>query len=200
MVSWTSIVAVTDCAHRRDVEVELVAAPARLHLRAAGNMLLELVDVVGDAAPRLVLAEVVGQVDVDGLGHCATSAAVQRFSSRGRRLCFARCIACSLAFAARCASRGSPAQAPVPAPAQPAPAPGTPPRPTSPPGRTSPAIAPGTSPRRGARGQVKAFNDYLASARSRGMVPTWQLLRTATSWDDCGGQPFEIPPTRNGRT
>ena len=54
-------------AHRRDVEVELVAGPAGLHLRAARNMLLELVDVVGDAAPRLVLAEVVRQVDVDGL-------------------------------------------------------------------------------------------------------------------------------------
>jgi hypothetical protein len=25
-------------------------------------------------------------------------------------------------------------------------------------------------------------------------VPTWQLLRTATAWKDCGGQPFEVPP------
>ena len=56
-------------AHRRDVEVELVAGPARLDLRAAGDVLLELVDVVGDPTPRLVLAETVGQVDVDGLGH-----------------------------------------------------------------------------------------------------------------------------------
>ena len=44
-------------------------------------------------------------------------------------------------------------------------------------------------------GQVKAFNDYLASADVSGIVPTWQLLRTATSWKDCGGQPFEVPPT-----
>src|SRR5258708_6024700 len=56
-------------AHRRDVEVELVSGPSRLHLRPAGDMLLKLVDVVGDAPPRLVLAEVVGQVDVDGLSH-----------------------------------------------------------------------------------------------------------------------------------
>src|SRR5258708_39026429 len=56
-------------AHRRDVEVELVTGPARLHLRPAGDMLLKLVDVVGDAPPRLVLAEVVGQGDVDGLSH-----------------------------------------------------------------------------------------------------------------------------------
>jgi hypothetical protein len=28
-----------------------------------------------------------------------------------------------------------------------------------------------------------------------GIVPTWQLFRTATSWRECGAQPFEIPPT-----
>ena len=43
--------------------------------------------------------------------------------------------------------------------------------------------------------QVKAFNDYLVSAAVGGVLPTWQLLRTATSWADCGGQPFEVPPT-----
>ena len=43
--------------------------------------------------------------------------------------------------------------------------------------------------------QVKAFNDYLASAGVAGIVPTWQLLRTATSWKDCGAQPFEVPPS-----
>jgi hypothetical protein len=43
-------------------------------------------------------------------------------------------------------------------------------------------------------GQVKAFNDYLASAQVTGVVPTWQLLRTATAWKDCGAQPFEVPP------
>lgn len=42
--------------------------------------------------------------------------------------------------------------------------------------------------------QVKAFNDYLLGAQVAGIVPTWQLLRTATSWKDCGGQPFEVPP------
>jgi len=43
--------------------------------------------------------------------------------------------------------------------------------------------------------QVKALNAYLASADVAGVVPTWQLLRTATSWQECGGQPFEVPPT-----
>jgi len=42
--------------------------------------------------------------------------------------------------------------------------------------------------------QVKAFNDYLVSSQVGGIVPTWQLLRTATSWKDCGQQPFEVPP------
>ena len=43
--------------------------------------------------------------------------------------------------------------------------------------------------------QVKAFNDYLATYQVSGIVPTWQLLRTATSWHKCGAQPFEVPPT-----
>jgi hypothetical protein len=42
--------------------------------------------------------------------------------------------------------------------------------------------------------QVKAFNDYLATAQVAGVLPTWQLLRTATAWKDCGSQPFEVPP------
>ncbi len=43
--------------------------------------------------------------------------------------------------------------------------------------------------------QVKSFNDYLASAQVSGVLPTWELLRTATAWQDCGGQPFEVPPS-----
>jgi len=43
--------------------------------------------------------------------------------------------------------------------------------------------------------EVKAFNDYLVAAEVGGVVPTWQLLRTATSWKDCGQQPFEVPPS-----
>src|SRR6478672_9696824 len=43
-------------------------------------------------------------------------------------------------------------------------------------------------------GQVKALNDYLTSAQVNGILPTWQLLRTATAWQECGGQPFEVPP------
>src|SRR3954451_170850 len=44
-------------------------------------------------------------------------------------------------------------------------------------------------------GQVKSFNDYLATYQVAGILPTWQLLRTATAWQKCGAQPFEVPPT-----
>ena len=42
---------------------------------------------------------------------------------------------------------------------------------------------------------VKAYNDYLTHNGVGGVVPTWQLLRTATDWRKCGAQPFEVPPT-----
>lgn len=42
---------------------------------------------------------------------------------------------------------------------------------------------------------VKAYNDYLTQNGVGGVVPTWQLLRTATDWRKCGAQPFEVPPT-----
>ena len=42
---------------------------------------------------------------------------------------------------------------------------------------------------------VKSFNDYLTQYQVSGVLPTWQILRTATSWQRCGGQPFEVPPT-----
>lgn len=44
-------------------------------------------------------------------------------------------------------------------------------------------------------GQVKAFNDYLVASGVGGILPTWTLLRTATSWQECGAQPFEVPPS-----
>jgi len=44
-------------------------------------------------------------------------------------------------------------------------------------------------------GQVKIFNDYLVANHVGGILPTWTLLRTATSWQECGAQPFEVPPS-----
>ena len=42
---------------------------------------------------------------------------------------------------------------------------------------------------------VKSFNDYLTQHGVGGVAPTWQLLRTATDWQKCGNEPFEVPPT-----
>ena len=42
---------------------------------------------------------------------------------------------------------------------------------------------------------VRAFHHYLVSNGVAGVAPTWQLLRTATAWRDCGAEPFEVPPT-----
>lgn len=41
---------------------------------------------------------------------------------------------------------------------------------------------------------VANFNHYLVTYGVGGIVPTWQLLRTATSWQRCGAQPYEVPP------
>jgi len=41
---------------------------------------------------------------------------------------------------------------------------------------------------------VKSFNDYLAAQEVGGVVPTWQLLRTASDWFKCGDNAFEMPP------
>lgn len=42
---------------------------------------------------------------------------------------------------------------------------------------------------------VKSFNDYLTANGVGGVAPTWQLLRTATDWQKCNAEPFEVPPT-----
>ena len=42
---------------------------------------------------------------------------------------------------------------------------------------------------------IKSFNDYLVTYGVGGVLPTWQLLRTASDWQKCGAQPFEVPPT-----
>ena len=42
---------------------------------------------------------------------------------------------------------------------------------------------------------VAGFNAYLNEYGVGGIVPTWMLLRTASSWERCAAQPFEVPPT-----
>jgi hypothetical protein len=40
-----------------------------------------------------------------------------------------------------------------------------------------------------------AFRHYLATQGLETVVPMWQLVRTSSSWRECGAQPFEVPPT-----
>ncbi len=44
------------------------------------------------------------------------------------------------------------------------------------------------------RAELSAFQDYLAAAGVASVVPTWQLVRTSSSWRECGAEPFEAPP------
>ena len=44
---------------------------------------------------------------------------------------------------------------------------------------------------------VKSLNDYLTTYGVGGIVPTWQLLRTASDWQKCGATPFEVPPPQD---
>jgi hypothetical protein len=46
----------------------------------------------------------------------------------------------------------------------------------------------------GARTMVLSFKSYLHAADVDNVVPTWQLVRTASKWRDCGGPRFEVAP------
>jgi len=41
---------------------------------------------------------------------------------------------------------------------------------------------------------LTAFRDYLAAAGVESVVPLWQIVRTSSSWRECGAEPFEAPP------
>ena len=48
----------------------------------------------------------------------------------------------------------------------------------------------------GVRGQVLSFESWQEAAGVRGVVPTYQLVRTASMWRECNGPAFEVPPFR----
>ena len=41
---------------------------------------------------------------------------------------------------------------------------------------------------------VGQFHKYLSDAGVAYVVPTWQILRTASQWQPCGAEPFSMPP------
>ncbi len=47
------------------------------------------------------------------------------------------------------------------------------------------------------RAGLVAFRDYLAAQGLESVVPMWQLVRTSSSWRQCGAEPFEVPPAGN---
>jgi len=44
--------------------------------------------------------------------------------------------------------------------------------------------------------RVVEFESWLRAKRIAGVLPTWQILRTATMWSECNGPPFEVPPRK----
>jgi hypothetical protein len=46
----------------------------------------------------------------------------------------------------------------------------------------------------GMRGAILSFESWQQAAGVSGVLPTYQILRTASMWRECGGQPFEVPP------
>jgi len=46
----------------------------------------------------------------------------------------------------------------------------------------------------GHRGRILSFEAWQDAAGVRNVIPTWQLVRTASMWRECNGPPFEVPP------
>jgi hypothetical protein len=46
----------------------------------------------------------------------------------------------------------------------------------------------------GVRASVLSFEAWQQAAGVDGVLPTWQIVRTASMWRECGGPPFEVPP------
>ncbi len=44
------------------------------------------------------------------------------------------------------------------------------------------------------RAGLTAFRNHLAAEGVEKVVPLWQLVRTSSSWRECGAEPFEAPP------
>jgi len=45
-------------------------------------------------------------------------------------------------------------------------------------------------------GQTLSFESWQEAAGVKGVLPSWQLIRTASMWRECDGPPFEVPPFR----
>jgi hypothetical protein len=113
-------------------------------------------------------------------------------------------LAAVLALATGCTPRQERAPAPKPVPQVPIPTPAEPSLAPSP----EPGPAPDqalTDPERDIvlftiwhgkhSAEVDPFSAYLVSENLAQVVPTYQLLRSASMWKECHAEPFEVPPT-----
>jgi hypothetical protein len=46
------------------------------------------------------------------------------------------------------------------------------------------------------RAEVASLEKWLRAKRLNNVLPTWQVLRTASMWRVCNGPPFEVPPRK----
>lgn len=46
------------------------------------------------------------------------------------------------------------------------------------------------------RSEVAKLEKWLRAKRVHDVLPTWQVLRTASMWKPCNGPPFEVPPRK----
>jgi len=49
----------------------------------------------------------------------------------------------------------------------------------------------------GLQASILSFESWQEAAGVGGVLPTWQLIRTASMWRECGGPPFEVPPPQH---
>jgi len=49
------------------------------------------------------------------------------------------------------------------------------------------------------RDNVRAFQAYLEQRRVSDVLPTWQLVRTSSSWRECSAERFEVAPVQQWR-
>ena len=105
-----------------------------------------------------------------------------------------------IAALAACSPRPGPTPAPPPPPL-PAPAPlPAPPAPPPAPAPTPPLSDSERGPllfaewRSRHAVEVEAFEEFLGRAELAQVVPTYQLLRSASMWKECEADPFEVPP------
>ncbi len=173
-------------AERSDGKVELVTGPAMLDVGAARNVLGQAVDIGGDSTPGLVLAQAVRQIDLDRTVHAPCVAGAETlFKPPLATMVAAMPGLALLLLAASAASAGS---------AQPAPEPWNPAGAYVTAGQDEPGFRQWIAAKPERSVLVASFERYLRQADVGAIVPTWQLLRSASSWQRCEAQPFEVPP------